>query len=52
MLKHVQKLDVSFAVGILGRYQSDPRLDHWKATKESFKILTKDTKSHAYVWEI
>jgi len=45
MLKHVQKLDVSFAVGILGRYQSDPRLDNWKAVKKVLRYL-QGTKNH------
>ncbi|XP_074303650.1 secreted RxLR effector protein 161-like [Silene latifolia] len=26
--------DISFAVGMLGRYQSNPGMDHWKATKK------------------
>ncbi|KAL8159197.1 LOW QUALITY PROTEIN: hypothetical protein V2J09_000734 [Rumex salicifolius] len=26
-------LDIAFIVGLLGRYLSDPGLDHWKATK-------------------
>ena len=26
--------DISFAVGMLGRYQSNPGLDHWKAVKK------------------
>ena len=26
--------DISFAVGMLGRYQSNPGLDHWKAAKK------------------
>jgi len=25
--------DISFAVGMLGRYQSNPGLNHWKAAK-------------------
>ncbi|KAL6345514.1 hypothetical protein AAG906_017238 [Vitis piasezkii] len=27
--------DISFAVGMLGRYQSDPGFEHWKAAKKS-----------------
>ena len=36
--------NITFAVGMLGRYQSDPRLDHWKAVKKVLKYLqgTKD----------
>ena len=26
--------DIIFVVGMLGRYQSNPRLEHWKATKK------------------
>ncbi|XP_052193791.1 secreted RxLR effector protein 161-like [Diospyros lotus] len=39
------RLDKSFAVGILGRYQSNPWLDHWKAAKKFFKYL-QGTKDH------
>ena len=36
--------DISFAVGMLGRYQSNPGLDHWKAAKKVLRYLqgTKD----------
>ena len=36
--------DISFVVGMLGRYQSIPRMDHWKATKKVMRYLrgTKD----------
>ncbi|KAJ8768820.1 hypothetical protein K2173_023724 [Erythroxylum novogranatense] len=36
--------DISFVVGMLGRYQSNPGLDHWKATKKVLRYLqgTKD----------
>ena len=38
------KPDISFAVGMLGRYQSNPRMDHWKAAKKVMRYLqgTKD----------
>ncbi|XP_065631484.1 secreted RxLR effector protein 161-like [Quercus suber] len=38
--------DISFAVGMLGRYQSNPGLDHWKAAKKVIRYLqgTKDYK--------
>ena len=26
--------DISFAVGMLGRYQSNPGIDYWKAAKK------------------
>ena len=31
--------DISFAVGMLGRYQSNPGIDHWKATKKVLRYL-------------
>ncbi|CAL9026013.1 unnamed protein product, partial [Prunus brigantina] len=36
--------DISFAVGMLGRYQSNPGIDHWKAAKKVMRYLqgTKD----------
>ena len=30
---------ISFAVGMLGKYQSNPRLDHWKAAKKVLRYL-------------
>ncbi|XP_058105700.1 secreted RxLR effector protein 161-like [Magnolia sinica] len=36
--------DISFTVRMLGRYQSDPGMDHWKAAKKVMRYLqgTKD----------
>ena len=36
--------DISFAVGMLGRYQNNPGMDHWKAAKKVMRYLqgTKD----------
>ncbi|XP_050937730.1 secreted RxLR effector protein 161-like [Cucumis melo] len=36
--------DISFAVGMLGRYQSNPGMNHWKAAKKVLRYLqgTKD----------
>lgn len=31
--------DISFAVGMLGRYQSNPGMDHWKAAKKVLRYL-------------
>ncbi|KAL0544329.1 hypothetical protein IC582_019442 [Cucumis melo] len=42
---HKLALDhISFAVGMLGRYQSNPGMDHWKAAKKVLRYLqgTKD----------
>ena len=33
------RLDISFAVGMLGRYQSNPGIDHWKAAKKVLRYL-------------
>ena len=36
--------DISFIVGMLGRYQSNPSIDHWKVAKKVLRYLqgTKD----------
>ena len=36
--------DIAYAVGVLGRYQSNPGMDHWKAAKKVMGYLqgTKD----------
>ena len=31
--------DLAFALGMLGRYQSNPCIDHWKATKMVMRYL-------------
>ena len=31
--------DIGFVVGMLGRYQSNPRMDHWKAAKKVIRYL-------------
>ncbi|XP_070008270.1 secreted RxLR effector protein 161-like [Nicotiana tabacum] len=31
--------DISFAVGMLRRYQSNPRIDHWKDAKKVLRYL-------------
>ena len=31
--------DIAFVVGMLGRYQSNPGLDHWKAAKKVLRYL-------------
>ena len=38
------RLDISFAVGMLGRYQSNPGMEHWKAVKKDMRYFqgTKD----------
>jgi len=39
--------DISFAVGMLGRYQSNPGLEHWKATKKVLRYL-QGTKNYMF----
>jgi len=34
-----KRLDISFVVGMLGRYQSNPGLDHWKVAKKVLRYL-------------
>ncbi|XP_070019556.1 secreted RxLR effector protein 161-like [Nicotiana sylvestris] len=43
------RLDISFAVGMLGRYQSNPRIDHWKAAKKVLRYL-KGTKDYMLIY--
>jgi len=31
--------DISFVVGMLGKYQGNPGLDHWKAAKKVLRYL-------------
>ncbi|XP_074271674.1 secreted RxLR effector protein 161-like [Silene latifolia] len=41
-LNYVQtctRLDISFVVGMLGRYQSNPGMDHWKVAKKVLRYL-------------
>ena len=41
--------DVSFVAGLLGRYQSDPGQEHWKAAKKVLRYL-KGTMDHMLVY--
>jgi hypothetical protein len=41
--------DIAFAVGILGRYQSNPGMDHWKAAKKVLRYL-KGTKDYMLMY--
>ena len=47
--------DIAFIVGILGRYQNNPGMTHWKIAKRVIRYLqgSKDfrlTYSHLIVW--
>ena len=41
--------DIAFAVGMLGRYQSNSGLDHWKAAKKVLRYL-KGTKDYMLIY--
>jgi hypothetical protein len=41
--------DISFAVGMLGRYQSNPGMDHWKAAKKVLRYL-QGTKEYMFMY--
>jgi len=42
--------DISFVVSMLGRYQSNPGLYHWKAAKKVLKYL-QGTKDHMLTYK-
>ena len=42
--------DIAFAVGILGRYQSNPGMDHWRAAKKVMRYL-QGTKHYMLMYE-
>ena len=33
------RLDIAYAIGVLGRYQSNLGIDHWKAAKKVMRYL-------------
>ena len=41
--------DIAFVVGMLGRYQSDPGLDHWRAAKKVMRYL-QGTKNYVLMY--
>ena len=41
--------DIAFAVGVLGRYQSNPGIDHWKVTKKVIRYL-QGTNDYMHVY--
>lgn len=45
------RLDISFAIGMLGKYQSNMRLDHYKAVKKVLRHLQR-TKYHILTYKI
>ena len=34
--------DIAYVLGMLGRYQSNPGIDHWKAVKKSIMLFARD----------
>jgi len=42
--------NISFAIGMLGRYQSNPGLDHWKVAKKVLRYL-QETKKHMLTYK-
>ncbi|XP_073098862.1 secreted RxLR effector protein 161-like [Elaeis guineensis] len=42
--------NISFAIGILERYQSNPGLDHWKDAKKILRYL-QETKDHMLTYK-
>ena len=43
------RLDIAFTIGSLGRYQSNPGMDHWKAAKKGDEVPSRNQRIHAYV---
>ena len=41
--------DISYAIGMLGRYQSNPGLEHWKAAKKVMRYL-KGTRNYKFTY--
>ena len=51
-LKYAQvctRHDIAFAVGVLGRYQSNPGIDHWRAEKKVMRYL-QGTKDYMFMY--
>ena len=42
--------DIAYVTSMLGRYQSNPSLDHWKAVKNVLRYL-QGTKNHKLVYK-
>ena len=42
--------DIAYIVGVLGKYLSNPRMDHWKATKRVMRYL-KRTKYYMLTYK-
>ncbi|XP_031256213.1 secreted RxLR effector protein 161-like [Pistacia vera] len=42
--------DIAFVVGMLGRYQSNPDIDHWRAAKKVMRYL-QGTKNYMFMYK-
>nr|CAN70299.1 hypothetical protein VITISV_001397 [Vitis vinifera] len=43
------RLDIAFVVGMLGQYQSNPGLDHWRVAKKVMRYL-QETKNYKLMY--
>ena len=43
--------DIAFVVGMLGRYQSNPSIDHWKAAKKVMRYF-QETKYYKLMYRL
>ena len=43
------RLDIAFVVGMLGRYQSNPGIDHWRVAKKVMRYLQR-TKEYMLMY--
>lgn len=48
---NIQWSYLSFATGMLGRYQINPGFNHWRATKKVIKYL-QGTKEHMLAYKV
>ena len=44
--------DIAYIVGMLGRYLSNPGMDHWKAAKRVMRYLQRTKGLHAHIQKI
>ena len=51
MLRSAQGLTIAFVVGMLGRYQSNLGLDHWKAAKKVMRYF-QGTKDYKFMYRL
>jgi len=41
--------DITYIIGVLGRYLSNPGMDHWKAAKRVMRYLKRIKRLHAHI---